>query len=168
MEWVIIVFIVASLVGSVMWVMPSPRQRYQADLRMRARKLGIQVQLARLALPRAQGEMEAETISVPAYRFVRTNLERAERDAWIGWQVHRLATLNDAGLPDGWSWIKGAERLSATAQASIIELLQQLPDDVVGVESTPLHLSLYWHERGESDRLEQLHAWVQPLLEAKI
>ncbi len=168
MEWLIIAFIIASLIGSVMWVMPSPRQRYQAELRMRARKLGIQVQLARVDLPRARGEMEAETVSVPAYRFIRDNLERGERDNWISWQVHRLDTLDNTGLPEGWSWLKGQGALSATAQAQLLTLLNALPDDVVGVESTPLHLSLYWHEQGEADRLEKLHALVKPLLAQKV
>lgn len=168
MEWLIIVFIVASLIGSVMWVMPSPRQRYQADLRMRARKLGVQVQLARVALPRARGEVEGDDISVPAYRFIRTNLKRAERDNWAGWQVHRLSTLDHEGLPDGWSWLKGQGAISSVAEGRLVELLEKLPDDVVGIESTPLHLTLYWHERGEAGQLEKLHEWVQVLLEEKI
>lgn len=168
MKWLIIAFVVASLIGSIMWVMPSPRQRYQADLRLRARKLGIQVQLVRLALPRARGETEAEEISVPAYRFVRHNLERAERDHWVGWQVHRLETLDCAGLPAGWSWLKGQGALAPVQLARLVSLLKALPEDVVGVESSPLHLTLYWHEHGEPERLEQLQAQVQPLLEHKV
>lgn len=168
MEWLIITFIVASLIGSVMWVMPSPRQRYQAQLRMRARKLGIQVQLARVTLPRAKGELEPETVSVPAYRFIRDNLERSERDRWLGWEVHRLDLIDNEGLPEGWSWIKGQGSLPDAAVAQLGTLLNALPEDVVGVESTPLHLSLYWHEHGEADRLETLHSLVQPLLESKV
>ncbi len=168
MEWLIITFILASLIGSVMWVMPSPRQRYQAQLRMRARKLGVQVQLARVTLPRAKGELEPETISVPAYRFIRDNLVREERDGWIGWEVHRLETLDNEALPEGWSWLKGQGDLSQEAMMQLVTLLHGLPEDVVGVESTPLHLTLYWYEHGEADRLEKLHALARPLLEQKI
>lgn len=168
MKWLIIALILASLIGSMMWVMPSPRQRYQAQLRMRARQLGIQVQLARVELPRARGEMDAETVSVPAYRFIRQNLERSERDRWLPWAVHRMQTLDQEGLPKGWSWLKGQGSLSDNAQAVLNELLEALPDDVVGVESTPLHLSLYWHERGEADRLDQLNERVQPLIAQKV
>ncbi len=168
MEWLIITFVLVSLIGSVMMVMPSPRQRFQAQLRLRALKMGIQVQLARVALPRAKGELEPETVSVPAYRFIRDNLSRSERDRWVGWEVYRLETLDNAALPQGWSWLKGQGALSQDAMTQLLALLDALPDDVVGVESTPLHLTLYWYERGEPDRLEQLHALVRPLLENKV
>lgn len=168
MKWLIIVFIMASLIGSVMWVMPSPRQRYQADLRMRARKAGIQVQLVRLELPRAQGEMEGDTLSVPAYRFLRHNVERVEKDRWHCWEVLRLETLNQQGLVAGWSWRSDDVALAGEALDGLNSILQQLPDDVIGVESTPLHLTLYWHERGEADRLDTLIGLVAPLLERKI
>ncbi|MGB2130139.1 MAG: hypothetical protein ACPHXW_01860 [Marinobacterium sp.] len=168
MEWLIIVFIMASLIGSVMWVMPSPRQRYQADLRMRARKAGIQVQLVRLELPRAQGEVEGDTINVPAYRFLRQNVERAEKDRWHCWDVLRLETLDQQGLEPGWSWRSEDVTLTGHSLEALNVMLQQLPEDVVGVESTPLHLTLYWHERGEADRLDTLIELSRPLLEQKI
>lgn len=168
MQWLIIVFIIASLIGSMLWVMPSPRQRYQADLRMRARKMGIQVQLARLELPRAKGETEGDILNVPAYRILRQNLDRKEKDSWNAWQVLRIETLNQEALPEGWSWRSESMGLEENALATLVELLKQLPDDVVGIESTPLHLTLYWHERGEPERLEQLYELVQPLIEQKI
>jgi len=168
MKWFIIALVTASLIGSIMWVMPSPRQRYQAELRLRARKLGIQVQLARVSLPRARGEMEGEVCTIPAYRIPRTNLDRRERDNWLGWEVMRVDTLNNDGLIESWSWSKKAGGLSAAALVQINRLLEQLPDDVLGVESTPLSLTLYWDERGDATQLERLHALAQPLLEQKI
>lgn len=168
MKWFIIALVTASLIGSVMWVMPSPRQRHQAELRLRARKLGIQVRLARVALPRAQGEMEGEVCTTPAYRIPRTNLDRRERDNWSGWEVLRVETLNNDGLIEHWSWSRRADTLPAAALEQINRLLEQLPDDVLGVESTPLSLTFYWDERGDVSRLEQLHALAQPLLEQKI
>lgn len=168
MHWLIITFIICSLVGSMLWVMPSPRQRYQADLRMRARKLGVQVQLVRLEFPRGKGETEGEIRSVPAYRILRENLERAEKDAWKPWTVLRIETLENEGLPSGWSWGSKALSLPAGTLECIRELVEQLPEDVVGVESTPLHLTLFWHERGEADRLETLIELTKPLLEQKV
>ena len=168
MEWFIVALVTASLIGSVMWVMPSPRQRYQAELRMKARKLGIQVQLVRVSLPRARGEMEGEKQSIPAYRLPRTNLERSERDQWVGWEVLRVDTLNNQGLIENWSWSKKEAELSDAALLSINRMLEQLPDDVLGVESTPLSLTIYWDERGDETRLDKLFALAQPLLEQKI
>lgn len=168
MKWFIITLVVASLIGSVMWVMPSPRQRYQAALRLKARQFGIQVQLVRVTLPRAQGEMEPEVRTIPAYRVARTNLDRKERDGWCCWEVLRVDTLDNRGLLEHWSWKTGQGMLSPAALELINALLEQLPDDVLGVESTPLSLTLYWDERGDESRLAQLHELVQPLLEQKI
>lgn len=168
MKWFIIALVTASLVGSVMWVMPSPRQRHQAELRLRARKLGFQVQLVRITLPRAFGEVEGEERTLPVYRLPRTNLERHERDNWPSWEVLRVDTLHGDGLIEHWSWSKKAENLPPAALDQINGVLAELPDDVLGMESTPLSLGLYWEEQGDTDRLEQLHALVQPLLQQKI
>jgi len=168
MKWFIIALVIASLLGSIMWVMPSPRQRYQAHLRLKARKLGIQVQLARVELPRARGETEPEVRTIPAYRIPRNNLERSERDNWTHWEVLRVETLDNAGLIEGWSWSKGQGGLSPAAVERLNAILSQLPDDVLGIESTPLSLTLYWGERGDESRLDDLQALVRPLLEQKI
>lgn len=168
MKWFIVALVVASLIGSIMWVMPSPRQRYQAHLRLKARKLGIQVQLARVELPRARGETEPEVRTIPAYRIPRTNLERNERDSWTPWEVLRVDTLDNEGLIEGWSWSKGQGVLSPVAVERINAVLSQLSDDVLGIESTPLSLTLYWDERGDESRLDDLCALTRPLLEQKI
>ncbi len=167
MKWLIISLVVMSLIGSVMWVMPTPRQKFQAQLRLRSRKLGFQVQLAQLELPRARGETEGETIGVPVYRLVRQNLSRQERDHWTEWKVCRVETLANAGLPHGWSWIKGEAMLSEPALQVLNSTLEQLPADVLALESTPIHLNVFWQE-AEDQGLEQIHAAIEPLVEAKI
>ncbi|MBV0931950.1 hypothetical protein [Marinobacterium weihaiense] len=168
MEWLIVVLIFISLTGSVLWIRPTPRQRHQGELRMHARKLGIQVQLTRVELPRARGEVEGESVLVAAYRFLRTNLERGDRERWIDWHIHRLDTLDQAGLAEGWSWIGGTGALPPAGLARLNALLQAVPEDVIGIESTAQHLTLYWRERGEIEALDHLHSAVQPLLSGKV
>lgn len=167
MKWLIISLIVMSLIGSVMWVMPTPRQKFQARLRLRARTLGFQVQLVRLELPRARGETEGEVIDIPVYRLPRLKLERKQRDGWIEWQVCRVDTLATSGLPAGWSWRKGEGALPAASLELLDAVIQALPEDVLALESTPIHLSVFWQE-GEDGGLERIHEVVQPLLEARV
>lgn len=167
MKWLIITLVVSSLIGSVMWVMPSPRERFQAQLRLKARALGFQVQIAQLTLPRQRGETEGETLSVPVYRQLRSNLSGKEKDRWISWQVCHAETLATTGLPDGWSWIKGEGQLSADALEKLRQTLNGLPDDVVALESTPIHLSVFWRERDERS-LESIKTAIDPLIEAKV
>ncbi len=167
MKWLIITLVVSSLIGSVMWVMPSPRERFQAKLRLKARALGFQVQIAQLALPRQKGEMEAETLSVPVYRQVRTNLNSQQKDRWITWQVYRGETLAQDGLPEGWSWILGEGRLSAENLVKIGETLNALPADAIALESTPIHLNVFWREADEAS-LDRIKVAIDPLIEARI
>jgi len=167
MKWLIIVFVVMSLIGSVMWVMPTPRQRFQAQLRLRARKLGFQVQLVKLQLPRQRGEVEAETLDIPAYRMLRSNLSREERDGWRNWQMFRGETLANTGLAPGWSWIRGERTLSETALSQVNRLLEQLPSDVVALESSPVHVTAFWQE-GEDADLERIAELLKSMIDARV
>ncbi|KEA62805.1 hypothetical protein ADIMK_3277 [Marinobacterium lacunae] len=167
MKWLIIVFVIMSLIGSVMWVMPTPRQRFQAHLRLKARTLGLQVQLVTLKLPRMTGEMEGESISVPAYRLLRTNLSRAQKESWCSWQVCRGETLANTGLGQGWSWITGEGLLPGTVLEHVNAVLERLPDDVVALESTPIHMTAFWHESDEAT-LERLAGILKELVEVRV
>lgn len=167
MKWLIITLVVSSLIGSVMWVMPSPRERFQANLRLKARALGFQVQIAQLAMPRQKGEMDAETLSVPVYRQIRTNLSSQQKDNWLSWHVCRAETLAQEGLPEGWSWISGEGRLAAGPLEKLCQTLDSLPADVIALESTPIHLNVFWRE-GDEASLERINHAIDPLIDARI
>ncbi|HSG02544.1 MAG TPA: hypothetical protein VLA39_02350 [Marinobacterium sp.] len=156
MKWAIIVLIMMSLIGSMMWVMPSPRQRFQSKLRLEARKHGFQVSLGRLTLPRAQGETEAEELSRPLYRFSRTGLDRRERDQFVGWAVARLTAIGRDGLPEGWSWVRGEGTLPQARLQQLSDWLEVLPKEVDAVESDAIHLAFYWREPERAGALEEL------------
>ena len=165
MKWAIIVLIMFSLIGSMMWVMPSPRQRFQSKLRLEARKHGFQVQLSRLELPRAQGETETEAINVPAYRLLRGALPKGEREKWTEWSVGRVDAFANEGLPEGWSWIKGERTLNPAKLAFVSQWLKTLPKEVEAVESTAIHLSLYWREPERAGALDELHGLAKQLID---
>ncbi|WP_409526247.1 hypothetical protein [Nitrincola sp. MINF-07-Sa-05] len=168
MQWVIITLVMLSLLGSLMWIKPTPRQKMQAAMRLHAKQLGFLVQIARIETTRAKGEMEAEKISVPAYRILRTDLPPDLRDVWASWQIFRVENVADAGLPAGWSWKKGEGTLSLPALTLIRELIEQVPADVIALESSPVHFTVYWRERGDLATLDRLRALIQPILDARI
>ncbi|WP_027859129.1 hypothetical protein [Marinobacterium jannaschii] len=164
MKWLIIAAVTMSLVGSMMWVMPSKRQRQQADLRTRARSLGFQVQLSRITAPRAEGESEAEHYNTAGYRLLRIG-ENGKKVQTEPWHIFRVRSVRNEGLPEGWSWSVG-ERLLSEGQLDILrDMLSQLPQGISSVESTPLYVTLYWDERGEESDLEQLKVQLQRLLD---
>ena len=168
MEWAIIVLIVVSLIGSMMWVMPSPRQRFQSKLRLNARKFGFNVSLAHIKFPRAQGEIEGEVRHLPVYRKVRTNLHKKARQGWQDWSVCRVISQAKTGLPEGWSWIKGEFEIKAPKCEQLSAWLETLPREVVAVESTNLHLSLYWTEPDIPGGLETLNERATTLIELNL
>jgi len=168
MKWAIIVLIMLSLLGSMMWVMPTPRQRFQSKLRMDARKLGFQVQLSRLEIPRAKGEMESEVVNMPAYRMLRGKLDRSEKEHWVEWMVARVDAMAADGLPNGWSWVKGERSLSSAKLNALCDWLNQLPKEVVSVESTAIHLTLYWREPDRAGALDELAERANQLLAEKM
>ena len=123
MKWAIIVLIMMSLLGSMMWVMPSPRQRFLAKLRQQASRLGFQVQIVRVTPPRAAGQVEPEMLTATAYRLPRYNLEKKLRERFIEWQVFRQTAVANEGLPEGWCWGAGERRLNENQQAILNTLI---------------------------------------------
>lgn len=166
MNWLIIVLIVSAMVGSMMWMMPTPRQRVQALLRQCAMRAGLQVQLARMSLPRALGEAEPDERNCVAYRLPRRR--KSGRAELVTWQIFQLQSHANVGLPEGWSWSQGEGQLSASALALIAELIQALPTDVYGLESTPINVSVYWEEQGTPETVELIRQLLNRLLEAGV
>ena len=165
MKWMIIILIMMSLVGSMMWVMPTKRQKYQAALRMKAKSLGYQVQLERLTAPRAKGEMEGESKDMTAYRLIRHGLSKQEKNAFNSWQIFRVESIADTDLPPGWSWSKGEKTLNSTQLELLNTILSRLPSGVFSLESSPIYIGAYWDEEGGDEVLEQLKEQLDLFIE---
>ncbi len=165
MKWMIIVLVMLSLIGSMMWVMPSKRQRFQAKLRTQAKQMGFTVQLVRLTAPRAKGEGEGNEYTTMAYRLPRLNNKGKKADT-VPWHVFRVDALANEGLPAGWSWLYGERALSAPQLACLADVMAALPAGVSSIESTPLQVSAHWDEWGEVDSLSEIKQHLQVIIDA--
>jgi len=154
MSVLIIAFVVLSLVGSVMWVMPTKRDKHLAQLRMQAKRAGFQVQLTKLVYPREKGLIEQRKVSTVAYRLLRGKISQEEHHNWPSWRVAKCDTNACEGLIDGWGWAVGERTLATDKIAVLNDIITKLPEDVLGVESTPVHLSVFWSEQDAADMLE--------------
>ena len=154
MKWMIIILIMLSLIGSMMWVMPTKRQKYQAVLRSKAKTMGFQVQLEMVTAPRAKGEMEPESRTMTAYRIIRNGLSQDQKRTFRTWQVFRIESMADTGLPPGWSWSEGEGLLSPEQLKGLEELINNLPAGVFSIESTPVYAGVFWNEEEEEGVLE--------------
>ncbi|WP_415905535.1 hypothetical protein ACMXYW_05675 [Neptuniibacter sp. QD48_55] len=156
MEWMVIVLIMMSLLGSMMWVMPTKKQKYQASLRLKAKALGFQIQLEKMKPPRAQGEMEPDERNMTAYRILREGLSREQKNSFNTWQVFRVESIANIGLNPGWCWANGERTLSEPQLDKLNALLEELPKGVFSLESTPAYVGVHWDEAGNSDKGEEI------------
>ncbi|MFW1676277.1 hypothetical protein ACFVYJ_00645 [Pontibacter sp. JAM-7] len=166
MKWMIIVLIMMSLIGSMMWVMPTARQKYQAALRLHAKKEGFRVQLERITLPRAKGEMEGETTNVTSYRLTRKSRDKSQRTQHTPWTAVRVESLANLGLPEGWSWLLGEKSLSESQLALLTDVIAQMPGDVTAIESSPVEVGVFWQEEGGETALAEIKTQLERLLDA--
>lgn len=164
MKWAIIIMIFLSLVGSVMWVMPTPRQKYQAKLRQDAKALGFQPQLVRLTAPRASGEMDADVYNVMGYRLL-CQQEGAAKRYTTPWHVFRVKAQANIGLPPNWCWQQGEGQLKEQQLQDLYKVLNALPEGVTSVESTPIHLTAFWDEEGGMEQLAEIKEQLKLLIE---
>jgi hypothetical protein len=166
MNWIIITLVVLALIGSVTWVMPTPRQRLQAELRKQAMQRGLQVQLTRLLFPRGIGESTPEERPCIAYRLARTPEYRNGKTPTRPWHIFKIHSHATRGLPDGWCWSKGEDELDEQQLALITDLIRFLPGDTFSIESTPIAASIYWAESGDSSSVQLIQEQLKRVLTA--
>ncbi len=157
MSWIVIVFVLLSLVGSMMWMMPSPRQRVQAFFRREAMQKGMQVRINRLEFPRAIGEVEPDIQSCVAYALPRIGINTRPAVAKVTpWRIVKVNGHANRGLPEGWCWAKGEGVMGDVTLEKLRDIIQGLPADVYVLESTPLSVSLCWREQGREDAVDNV------------
>lgn len=164
MKWMIIVLIMMSLIGSMMWVMPTPRQKYQAKLRLKAKTKGFIVQLERITAPRAKGEMDPQERDMTAYRVLRHDKD----ETLTPWKIFKVESIADTGLPPGWSWAEGERTLSAEQLERVAALIADLPEGVFSIQSSPVHFSVYWDEEGGEEVMDAMYERVMQVVGEKI
>lgn len=168
MKWMIIVLIMMSLIGSMMWVMPTKRQKYQAALRLKAKSQGFLVQLEKVKPPRAKGELEADLRDMTAYRILRHGLSQKEKNAFNDWQIFKVAAVANIGLPEGWSWASGERSLSDAELDKLNALITTLPDGVFSIESNAVYMGVHWDEEGGEQTMQDMYGDLQKFTELKI
>ncbi len=124
---ILIVGLVAlSLLGSVMWLKPSPAQRRQAEFRALASQLGLHVRLAPLPQTRrARVRQQAPDPGV-VYRLLRFDLKAPLAQDYV-------LVRENVDMP--WEPQSDAT-LSAALQRVVNEVLPELPRDCVALELT--------------------------------
>ncbi|MDP6969105.1 MAG: hypothetical protein QGG88_08340 [Gammaproteobacteria bacterium] len=167
-KWLIVVLVVLSLAGSISWVLPTPVQRAQARIRKLAMQQGVQVRISKLQGPREAGEIAPESHLATGYGLARSSAASKGMAKSHHWEIFRARGLNTQGLPAGWCWNRGADALSATQLQVLTQLINRLPEDVYALGSSPINVTIYWHEKGTPEELDELVAVLNGLLDQSL
>jgi len=154
MSVIIIVLVVCLVLGSMLWVLPSAKERQQMTLRRQAMRLGLQVQLSKLDDP----NNPSDKIPCIAYRLPHNQVAKASK-SWLLYGKN-IARNADSG---GWGFAWRAVKPQASYLEKLTPLLARLPDDAVALEFTPGAASLYWRERGQSEDVETIYQVLREL-----
>ncbi|MEX2962130.1 hypothetical protein [Microbulbifer sp. TYP-18] len=156
---IIVLFALVLVVGPVMWIKPSRRDRDLAALRQRAAKAGMTVQM--MPLPAALGEGSA------AVYFGRWEDNRRLQTDWV-LELQRVShAMHFAGR---WDWRNG-RAAPQSARAALVEMLGVLPEDACAVVASRGGLGVQWRETSGDPGLAALEAALgrfRPLIEQAI
>ena len=132
---VVIIFAVVLVIGPVMWLKPSSRDRKLAELRQKAAGAGLKVQMQ--SLPEALGQGTAATYF---------SQWRNPRRLSTGWALELQRMSHEMHFHGRWDWRKGRAAPEA-AQAALNELIDLLPGDATAVFANDSGLGVQWRER---------------------
>ena len=153
---VIAIVLVLVLAGSVLWLKPSAAQQRQTQLRLRARRLGLDVRLCSLPQTRRARVREERPEQGVVYRLLRFGDRK---------QLALAYTVCRADAQSEWE-SESAVALPQTVRERLELILPQLPADAVAFEITPQGCGVYWRERGDADVVEKLKRLLETMQEA--
>lgn len=147
MTVLIIIFISLSLMGSALWILPPKKERQRMALRMKARQLGLTVQLTSIDLP-DKWDKSLTKHNVCAYALYRgKTLEGLPNQIWLlPYEVWKYTPLTT-----GW-W--SSHGLSLDER--VYEILAQHGECLKALKITPQAVTFYWHEGADEAVLTDL------------
>ena len=164
MSYLIIFTCLALVIGSWMWLMPSPREKALADLRQKAINKGFQPKFVNLEsyqsligkeLAKAQGKPESQIVRYSKQGKDKTKVKDS-RNLWVFSPERTILSATNLETGDPLS------EEAAQAGLALAEILSGLLALEVQDDSGRRRLSFYWLEQGDLSNVtfdsEQLEA----------
>lgn len=174
----IVVATIALVVGPLLWLRPTARDRQLTRLRTHARTRGLNVTVEEIAHPdpppadrvTSGGRVRQPTLNVAAYRLPLHRPGAIEDRHVPVWEVVRLRQERDdrledelmAGLDRHWRFSRPGLPLIEDVVGRLSALLQQAPRGTVKLTGDAQAVGLYWRERGDEGEVDA----IAELLEA--
>ncbi|EAQ63623.1 hypothetical protein MED121_00405 [Marinomonas sp. MED121] len=154
MTILIVVAIVASMLGSILWLMPSKRDQDRMKLRLLARKSQLGVQLTHIELP-DKWDKSTTKVKVTAYHKFRINKLKA-LDHEIG--IYPYEVWKHEKVTDNWY-----SAMPIPLSDKSAALLENKMDAFKAIQITKDAVSLYWDERGDESDIVAIQSLLNEL-----
>lgn len=141
---VAVIAVILVVVGSVVWVRPSPRDKKLAAWRQQALISGLKVKLEGF---RADPKVSGIRDDIEGVSYQLFNSQPNKKDEMVWAVVLDEGWLQDH-LPEGWSWYK--EQPKEPLVDLIVEQIKKAPLDIIGIERTPYMSRIVWKETGKN------------------
>ena len=171
MEWFIIFLALGVAIGPMLYLMPTDRDRHIAGLRALAKKMGYTIQLDKVAKLDADDQERVTAgggVRHPAIACARYQLPLGvtlnQLPPLTLMRIPRRLTMPIERLTDEWGILlnepaqqKGLAqwRHLSPVIAETTAILQQLPDDVLGVHFDKRSLAAFWMEKNTVGQAEK-------------
>ncbi len=164
--WVIVSGLAFLMVlGSILWIMPSKRDRRIARLRQAAILKGIKVKLIKYPVINLSGRVEEGVQDSAAYSF-----HGVEDDAiHAGWMLipsfYSSSEESSSSAFDGWGWYIQQGKLSEELMRHLQQFLEDNKDRVHAISIMGGGITIGWNENGSEADLDDFESWVRKLRE---
>ena len=153
MVYVFISLTLLLIVGPIIAILPSARQKERMKMRMAARAAGVSVELTAINHPNEKQldvVMEAGRDSSPSLKLVCYRLQRKRSKEWRQFPRQAWRVFRDSN--NTWQWDRSfGSGISIEFEVWVTLVLGELPVDVVQIKEENFNISLYWNERTQGD-----------------
>ncbi|WP_438464858.1 hypothetical protein [Marinomonas sp. PE14-40] len=154
MTILIVVAIIASMLGSILWVMPSKRDQDRMKIRLLARKSQLGVQLTHIELP-DKWDKSTTKVKSAAYHKFRINKLKSMTDEVC---IYPYEVWKYENILDGW-YANKAFNLSESSQETLKTHFESFKAIIITMDCVSLH----WDENGDEDDVEKIQSLLSEL-----
>lgn len=149
MNYLIIVVVMLLVLSPVFWMMPSPKEKRQMQLRQRAMSLGFQVKICDLPQTHVAVVRQEPAEQGVVYRLLWREKKRSADN------FHHVILRHQAD--------EDKPKLPEATSSLLLGTLALMPEQVVALEYASSGVALYWRERGGVEQVDQLHQQITTL-----
>lgn len=154
MTILIVVAIIASMLGSILWVMPSKRDQDRMKIRLLARKNQLGVQLTHIELP-DKWDKSTTKVKSAAYHKFRINKLKTLTDEVC---IYPYEVWKYENILDGW-YANKAIKLSESSQETLKTHFESFKAIIITMDCVSLH----WDENGDEDDVNKIQSLLSEL-----